>query len=110
MRPDHLLDRGGIEVADRDHGHQVGPIPVGVELLQPIVLEVVDDLHGADRDALGVTRALQHDRQLLVLHPGAGAAAQSPLFLDDAALLVDLRRVEGTGRAPSPRGSGTRDP
>ena len=52
------------------------------------------DLRRADRHPLGVARALEQDRELLVLHARARAAAQPPLLDDDAALLVDLLRVE----------------
>jgi hypothetical protein len=48
----------------------------------------------ADRQPLGVVRALQHDRQLLVLDAGERAPAHAPLFLDDAALLVDLDGIQ----------------
>ena len=38
--------------------------------------------------------------ELLVLHPGAGAAADAPLLLDDASLLVDLDRIEALAVRP----------
>ncbi len=101
------LDRGLVEIADRDDRHQVGPIPVRVELRQPIVLEALEDLLLADRKPLGVARALEQHRQLLVEHARARAAAEAPLLDDDAALLVDLGRIERDVAAPSPRGSRT---
>ncbi len=56
---DQGLDRRLVEVTDDDDRHQVGPVPVGVELLQPVVLEGLDDLLLADRQPLGVARSLQ---------------------------------------------------
>ena len=94
MLLDERFDRRLVEVADGDHRHQLRPVPVGVELLQPLVLEVLDHLHVADRQPLGVARSLEQHRKLLVLHPRAGAAAQPPLLDDDAALLVDLGGIE----------------
>ena len=94
MLLDQFLDRRHLEVADRDDGHQVRPIPVGVELLETVVVEVVDDVHAADGDARGVPRSFHEDRELHVLHPRVRAAAEAPFLADDTALLVDLGRIE----------------
>ena len=94
MRSDQRLDRGLVEVADGDHRHQVGPVPVRVELLQPVVIDVLDDLRLADRQPLGVARALEQHGKLRVLDPRVGAEPEPPLLEDDAALLVDLGRIE----------------
>ena len=48
------FDRGLVEVAHGDNAHELGAIPVGVELLQPIVLEALDNLHVADGQPLGI--------------------------------------------------------
>ncbi len=62
--------------------------------------EALEHLDGADREALGVARALEQDRELLVLHPGARAAPPAPLLDHDAALLVDLLALEGDAAGP----------
>ncbi len=100
MRLDERLDGGRIEVADDNHRHQVGAIPVGVELLQAIVGERANDLWLADRQTLGVARILEQDRQLRVEDPRVGAEAGAPLLEDDATLLVDLGRLERHGVRP----------
>ena len=100
MRLDERLHRGRIEVADDDHRHQIGPIPVGVELLQAIVGERANDLRLADGQALGVAGILQQHRQLRVEDPGVGAETRAPLLEDDATLLVDLGRFERHGVRP----------
>ncbi len=90
----------GIEVADGDDRHQVGSIPVGVELLQAIVRKRADDLGLADRQALGVARVLEQHGQLHVQHPRAWPEPRAPLLQDDAALLVDLLGIERDGVRP----------
>ena len=97
---DRLLHLGGVEVADGDDRLEVGPIPVAVEPRDLAVREAFEHLHRADRDALGVPRALEQDRELLVLHPGARAAPPAPLLDHDAALLVDLLAVERDAAGP----------
>ena len=92
---DQAFDPRRIEVADGDDGHEIGAIPVRVELLQTVVLEVPDDLGRSDRHARGIPRVLEQDRKLRVQDPRVGAETHPPLLQDDAALLVDLVRVEG---------------
>ena len=94
VRLDQVLDRGAVEVADRDDGHQIGAVPVLVEARQLIRLERLDDFRLADRQPVRVARALEQDRKQLVGQARARAAPQAPLFHDDAALLVDLDRIE----------------
>ena len=55
---------------------------------------VADDLGLADRQALGVARLVEEDRQLLVADARAGAEPAAPLLDDDAAFLVDFLRIE----------------
>ncbi len=100
VRPDERFDRRRIEVADGDDGHEIGPIPVGVELLQAIGGERPDDLGLSDRQALGVAGVLEQDGKLRVEHPRAGAEAHPPLLEDDAALFLDLLRIERDGVRP----------
>ena len=95
MRLDLGFDRGGVEIADGDDRHQVGSVPVDVELLQPIVIGVLDDLGFADGQPFGVARAFEQDGKLLVLYPLVGSQPEPPFFQDDAPFLVDLRRIEG---------------
>ena len=66
---DHRPDLLGIEVADRDHRHQVRAVPVLVEPPQGVVSEALEDLRIADRQAFRVAGAAEQDRELLVLHP-----------------------------------------
>ena len=94
MSLDQRFDRRLVEIADRNHGHQLGTVPVLVKLLQPLVLETLDHFHVADRQAFRVTRSLEQNWKLLVLHSRAGAATEPPLFRDHAPLLVDLIRFE----------------
>jgi len=44
VRRDQGFDRRLVEVADGDDRHQIGPVPIGVELLQPVVTDVPDDV------------------------------------------------------------------
>ena len=94
VRDDHRLDRRRVEVADGDHRHQVRAIPVRVELLQPRRADVLDDLRPSDRRAVGIAGALQQHRHLRVAHARLGAEAEPPFLEDDAALLLDLGRLE----------------
>ena len=97
---DPRLDRVRLEVADGDDRHQVGPVPVVVEAPQGLVGRVLEDLAVADRQPLGVARAVEEDGELLVAHARLGAAAESPLLDHDAALLVDLLVLEGDAVGP----------
>ncbi len=54
----------------------------------------------ADRQPIGVARALEQHRQLLLQRPRVGAEAEPPLLEDDAALLVDLVGFEGDVGGP----------
>ena len=104
MRPDLRFDRRLVEIADGDDRHQVGPVPIGVELLQPVVIDVLDDLGLADRQPLGVARAVEQDRKLRVLYPLVGAQPEPPFLQDDASFLVDRREDRRRRCAPSLRG------
>ena len=100
MRPDERFDLRRIEVAHGDHRHEIGPIPIRVELLQTVVRERPNDVRLSDGEALGIARVLEQDGQLHVQHAGACAEAHAPLFQDDAALFLDLGRIEGDGVGP----------
>ena len=100
VRLDQGFDGGLVEVADGDHRHQVGPVPVAVELLQALGREGADAVGRPDRQAIGVARSLEQHRHLLLQHAGVGAEAEAPLFQDDAALLVDLVGLERDAGGP----------
>ena len=70
---DQLLDLRRIEVTDRYHRHEVGPVPRVVEPGQLLVGEVLQDLHLAYGEAFRVARVGEHDRELLVLNACAGS-------------------------------------
>ena len=95
VRNDHTLDHRRVEVADGDHRHQVGAVPVGVELLQARRADVLQDLRSADGGAVGVAGALQQDRHLLVADAGLGAETETPFFQHHTAFLLDLVGREG---------------
>ena len=94
MRPDLEFDVGLVEIADGDHSHQIRPVPISVELLQAVVIDVTDDLRLADRQSIGVARAFEQQRKLRVVDSLAGAKPEAPLLEDDAALLIDLAGLE----------------
>ena len=70
---DQLLDFFRIEVTDRYHCHEVGPVPRVVEPGQFLVGEVLQDLHLAYGEAFRIVRVGEHDRELLVLNACAGS-------------------------------------
>ena len=76
-------------------GHEIGAIPVAIELDREFGLEVFEVLLRPDGKAHGVFRAVEHHGELLVLHARFGAQARAPLLDHDAALLLDLPGVEG---------------
>ena len=59
---DQLLDLRRIEVADRYHCHEVGPVPRVVEPGQFLVGEVLQDLHLAYGEAFRIVRVGEEDR------------------------------------------------
>ena len=83
-----------IEIADGDHGHQIGAIPVIVERAKLFRSRRHDTRFGADRKTLGVSRSLERDRKPLLKHAVAGALAAAPLLAHDAALVHDFVGVE----------------
>ena len=95
MRSDQGLDRRRVEITDGDDGHQIGPVPICVELLHPLVADVLNNVGAADGLPLRIARALEQDGELRILYALAGAQPEPPFFQDDAPLLVDLDRIEG---------------
>ena len=100
MRLDQSLDLHRIEIAHRHDGHEIGPVPHVVEARQILVREVLQHLHGPDREAVGIARAPEHDRELLVEDARAGPTTSPPLFDHDPPLLVDLLRIEAQQVGP----------
>ena len=74
--------------------HALGAVPGVVERAQTRDGRVADDVGLADRQAVGVARPIEEDRDLLVADARAGAEPAAPLFDDDAALLFHFRRIE----------------
>ncbi len=93
-----LLDRRlhlrWIEIADGDDRHEVGAIPVAIELHGETVREALEVFLRPDRHAQGVLRPLQHHGELAVLHARGRVASGAPLLDDDAAFLLHFGRVE----------------
>ena len=94
------LDVGRVDVAHDDDALLVGAVPCVVVVAQSLRGEVVDDLHGADGQAVSVLVAgIHHGQQILEDTHLAGHAA-APLLVYHAALGVDFGRVEGEGVGP----------
>ena len=79
----------------------IGAIPLLVEGEQPLARRVLQDFRQADRQPVGIARALEDDRQLLVGEARSGAEPAAPFLEDDAALLFDLRPAAATCRRRS---------
>ena len=101
---EHFLNLGfgvvHVNVADDDQCLVVGAIPLVVVVTQHLIGEVVHDIHRADHIALGILRAGEQVLQLAVAHAFVGIAAQSPLLVDDTALLVNFLVGEQQAVAP----------
>jgi len=85
-----------VEVAHRDHGHQVGPVPGLVEAAQRVARRAADHRHVADGQPVGVDRARGQRGPALTADAPADVLIGQALLLDHhAALLVDLRVGQG---------------
>ena len=91
---DELLGFGHRDVADHDHGHAIGAIPLLVEREQAFARRLLEHFRQSDRQPLGIARALEDHRQLLVGEARSGAEPAAPLLEDDAAFLLDLGRQQ----------------
>ena len=91
---DALLDIVLVEIAGRDDGHQVGPVPVAVITPHRVVGEALQALFGTDRQPDRVLRPPEQNRELDLVDAGSGAEPQAPLLDDDPTLLVDLLALE----------------
>src|SRR5437667_447131 len=66
MRLDEIFDGSFVEIADGHDGHEIRPVPVFVEPLQRIRLEILDDFRFSDRKAVGISRTLEDDRKQFI--------------------------------------------
>ena len=97
----HLpFDPFRVEVSDRHEPHQLGPVPLGIELTQAGVPDRVEHRFFTDRQALGVAGILQDHRELPVPHPLHRPSPQPPLLDHHAPLLFDLLGIQGHGVGP----------
>jgi hypothetical protein len=100
LRLDPALEIVGLEVTHRDHRHQIGAVPVAVVAHHRVPRGGLDDLRLADGDALGVLRAVEQHRRLLVEDAHPRAPPQPPLLQHHPALLLNLLGVEGGAARP----------
>ena len=103
-RREVLADQGfhlvRIEIADRDHRHEVGPVPAFVEAAQVVGGCGLDDLRQADRQPHRVLGVAEQHRELLVADALVGTLAQPPLLKHHAAFALHLVRVQGNRVRP----------
>ena len=100
MASDQTLDHVSVEVADRDHGHQLRPIPVAIEALEHARVCRCQHLPFPNREALGVARGLEEDGELRVEHPGLCSSPEPPLLGHHPPLFVDLLGLERHAVSP----------
>ena len=100
MSLDHFLDGGFIKIADCNHCHQIRPIPICVELLEPLSFSVLNDFWFANRQALCVARVLEYERKEFLQHTHSGATAKPPFFHHHAALFLGFHRIEAEAMRP----------
>ena len=100
MLLDQLFSLFRLHVTDHHHGHQVGPVPILVETLDGFRLEGFQDGFLADRHAFRIARTVQQLGIQDLVHAVAGALAQARLFQHDAALAVDVGRIEFQAMRP----------
>jgi len=91
---DEFFRGRGVEVADGDDGQLLRAVPGVPEFREPLAGRVRDDLLQADGNALGQERAGQHELELRDKGAEAHVVAGALLAQDDAALLVDLGRLQ----------------
>ena len=75
-------------------------IPLAIVFAEEVGGEIVDDGHQTDGHTLAILRAGIEIRQLAVQDAHAGTAAHTPFLMDDAALLVNLFRLQIQAAAP----------
>ena len=97
---DLCLDVINVNITHDYQGLVVGTIPLVVVVTQLIILEVVNDIHQADGQTLAILRVGEQCLELALQHTHLGTLSQSPLLMDDTALLVDLLVGEQQAAAP----------
>ena len=103
MLPDHRRHGVAIDVADHDHGHEVGTIPVAIEPHQLLALRGWMIVGIADRRPVHIARSLELHAADLVRGPLAGAQVPPPLGEDDGTLAFDAAGSKGAPPAQSSR-------
>ena len=83
-----------IHVSHHDDGLIVGTIPLFIIVAQHLRLEVVNDAHQADGQAVAVFAAGEEVGQVLLVEPLAGIGTHLPLLMHHAALLVNLLSIK----------------
>ena len=78
----------------------VGAVPLLVVVAQYLVGEVVHYLHGADGQTVSVAAVGVDDGEHLFVDAHGGFHAGAPLFVDDAALLVNFCFAQSKAVAP----------
>ena len=91
---DYCLYMVDVNIADNDDCLVVWAIPLAVVCAEHVGLEVVNDFHKTDRQALAVLTARIECWQNLLVHALAGSLVELPLLMNDTALLVYFLRVE----------------
>ena len=97
---DHCRHGVAVDVADDDHRHQVGAVPVVIEPHQLFPLRVLDDVGFADGRAIGIARSRELGAEHFVLRPFIGVEMQPPFRQHDAALAIDPALIEGGALRP----------
>ena len=101
---EELLDLGldvvNIHITDDNQSLIVRTVPLVVVVAQLVVLEVVNNVHQTDGQALAILRAGEQRFELTLEHTHFGTLAQTPLLMDNAALLVNLLVGEQQTAAP----------
>ena len=73
------LDRRDVDIADDDHGHAIGAIPVAVEAHDRVARCGLDDVGRPDHVAIRVARPREHGPELLIERPAPGPDRLVPL-------------------------------
>ena len=90
MALDQLLRLVRVDIAHCHHRHQVGAVPVAIEALEGVILEVADDLLFADRQTLGIARTVEHLGQQHLVDAVIDAFADAQFLEHDPALAVEV--------------------
>ena len=89
-----------IDVADDHDALLVGTVPFLIIVADSLIREIVYDFHGADGQAVCIFVVGIDLGKDLFVHTHLGVLAAAPLFVDDAALLVDVLTLEKQAVSP----------